>query len=158
MGHLYYPFLTTQTWEKPERSEEPERSRAKRCPLNMSNCYTWELPEAVTACRRPTQEQSIFHHGEGGAYGPIPGWEAINSWWLLEEGDSVFFKVWPLIGWPQCGRWPHEYVGSTDWTYLDKIKSQSWEGSSRWEWTWEDLGGGVGEEYGQIWCVTFSKN
>lgn len=42
---------------------------------------------------------------------PTPSWGAMDSWWLLGEGESVFFKGVIVIQWMAQ---THEYMSSTN--------------------------------------------
>lgn len=84
--------------------------------------HIWTLSSAaVTACTRPGQDQSQ-HGKERGSWSPILNWGTTGNYWLLGEGNSVFFmNVAPKR--QPCSRrlsYTQADIGSTKWTPVFK--------------------------------------
>jgi hypothetical protein len=67
--------------------------------LAMTDHCTHGLTAVVAACTWPTHERSSQCSSMGNK-DPALNWGAIDSWWLVGEGESVFFKVVALAGLP----------------------------------------------------------
>lgn len=86
-------------------------------------CYTYRTlsSAAVTACTRPGQDQSQ-HGKERGSWSPTLNWGTTGNYWLLGEGNSVFFmNVAPKR--QPCSRrlsYTQADIGSTKWTPVFK--------------------------------------
>lgn len=63
-------------------------------------------PAALVACKVWTRStQSAFHYGWGeGRAALSPCWDAPDSWWVVREAESIFFKS---VG---HGRWPQTHI------------------------------------------------
>lgn len=84
--------------------------------------HIWTLSSAaVTACTRPGQDQSQ-HGKERGSWSPTLNWGTTGNYWLLGEGNSVFFmNVAPKR--QPCSRrlsYTQADIGSTKWTPVFK--------------------------------------
>lgn len=51
---------------------------------------------------------------------PHPAFGAMDSWWLLHEGESVFFKVMTSGKTTHSSGWPHtqKYMNNTNWSQM----------------------------------------
>lgn len=105
-------------WDRSDhvcRSQSLERTAVK-CFLDMAGLLHTHHSCVCLHMTGTRSSQSTLHIHGGGAHKapPLTG-GAIDSWWLLKEGESVFFRsVGPLKGWPYSRGWPHTqgHVGS----------------------------------------------
>lgn len=88
-------------------------ARVKQHLLGMAGPLIYELTVAVVTCIIPVQGQSNQYSSTGGdeLWRLYPHLRAIESWWFLEEEESVFFKgVAPARMITLQGMAPHRYV------------------------------------------------
>lgn len=109
-----FPLRLRNHWRR--RGRTHVRARGKEGPMSLGMTgppHSWT--HSGYSCLHKTYARSTFRL-RAGKHSQLPS--------LAEEQKSVFFMMWPLVGWPcSSGRLGHEYMGSANWTW-QVIKKQ----------------------------------
>lgn len=103
------------------------------------HCHTHELPACLHKACASWSQSTLYHEGGGVSGVSTPNWASLDSWWLLGERETAFFKGMTAGDSVRLGS-----IWAAQLDLMGYLKSMtracSW-GSKK---VWVDLGGAIG--------------
>lgn len=96
---LSHPWAQKPSWNREWKRQRPERTGSTQCLLDTGLQYLW-----TSRTRGYQHRNKPVQHG---GVGFMNTYLKLRIYWLLGGGESVFLRVWPLVGCQYSSGWPH---------------------------------------------------
>lgn len=98
---------------KIRKDRSQERTEAHCVFWTWQHLWTYEFTEILASYTRPELDQHCKNSTiDWGQSHQFPSLRIF--WWFMPSGDRESgLRMWLIVGWPRCGRWPNQYP----WVY-----------------------------------------